>query len=1350
MKQKTLLHFWLLLCLLVTGGGSSAWAQSDLSSTYTSNVTLSATNGTKATASTIVINSSNYSAMKLGSNGNAGSFKATFPIGTKYIHLHAAGWNGKSNTLNLSTINNNSYSSPTLPISLTANSGISGNSSTYTFGTGNSDSNPNSANHYKVITLSSALTTATEITISCSERCVIWGVNSEAASSTYTVTYDSNGATSGDVPEDDNEYDKDATVTVLGNTGSLAKTGYAFGGWNTEADGTGTNYSAGGTFSITANTTLYAKWNPYTITAVSNNNSYGTVSGTTTITATPAEGYRVVAGDGGYTVTSGTATVVNNGDNTFTVTPSSDCTVQINFEAIPTHTVTISTPTGGTLTVKNGDDVVSSGSSIREGTTLTIVPEEDSSHEFAKWTATVGNTSTDYTDVFTYTVPASDFTLSATFNEVVKYAVNWSVNGNVTTEYYQKDEDIVFPDDPDNIEGKEFMGWCASTVSTTDTKPTLVSEATMETSDLNYYAVFAQKNTSIIIDTLTRATTGITNGTTTYSGWSGKSARSSAVYAGNSAGGNDAIQLRASNNSGVVSTTSGGIIKKVAVKWNTNTTSGRTIDIYGKHTAYSSASNLFGTVAQMGKKLGSIVYGTSTELTITVDSTYIGIRSNSGALYIDSLFINWEATSYSAYETTVPLKYALTFSNPTGGTIGVVDGNDETVSSGDRFYAETDLVITATPSTGYSFSGWSATAGTIDDDTEAETIFTTAESAAILSATFTKNSYTLSTSATNGTLAVTVDGDDWDGESKIEYGSTVSITPTPADDYAFATWSSSDIDGLNTTATPLEFTMPAKDVSVTGNFVAADIDYNIAVADDLPDGVSVSVADDATTAKAGDKIVVSYTESDDYDFDSWNVVDDDDNTVTVTYDEGKDEYSFTMPAKDVTVGATYQRMYKITYKVTGEEDVVSRVASGSTLDISEPASGPDFTFAGWSESNTISSTPTFATATAVTGNKTLYAIYYAKQSETSYRLVEANQANWLGDYLIAYDDDTFADGRKGGTDSNCIGASGVMANTTGRVMSKDKKTIDATWGDTYHVSLVASATSGYYLLQTQDGKYNYQSSNANGLTATETKETADSYKLTITFTSSSDVKLKLSGSANGAVFRYNTGGFFRYYKDGGQSAVYLYKKVTTPAVYTLGETVSVSVSAAGYATYCSNKALDFSHADDGLTAYIVTSDGETTDYTKMEETVPANTGLLLKAAQGSYNVLVVGASSTNVSDNKLVGVLTDTGISATADGKTNFVLRSTVQYGVGFYKVTAHNDGNPDFTVRANSAYLSVALADASRSFFEMPEDETTGLNEVRSKMSEVREGIYDMQGRKVAQPTKGLYIVNGKKVVIK
>jgi len=79
----------------------------------------------------------------------------------------------------------------------------------------------------------------------------------------YAVTYDANGATSGTVPTDANAYAPAATVTVLGNTGSLAKTGYTFTGWNSAADGTGTHYGA--TFAMgSSSVTLYAEWKtPY-------------------------------------------------------------------------------------------------------------------------------------------------------------------------------------------------------------------------------------------------------------------------------------------------------------------------------------------------------------------------------------------------------------------------------------------------------------------------------------------------------------------------------------------------------------------------------------------------------------------------------------------------------------------------------------------------------------------------------------------------------------------------------------------------------------------------------------------------------------------------------------------------------------------------------------------------------------------------------------------------------------------------------------------------------------------------------------------------------------------------------
>ena len=87
---------------------------------------------------------------------------------------------------------------------------------------------------------------------------------------TYSVTYSGNGNTSGSVPADNLSYSAGQNVTVSANSGNLAKISFNFIGWNTSADGTGTDKQPGTTFSVgNANVILYAKWtsNPvYTVT----------------------------------------------------------------------------------------------------------------------------------------------------------------------------------------------------------------------------------------------------------------------------------------------------------------------------------------------------------------------------------------------------------------------------------------------------------------------------------------------------------------------------------------------------------------------------------------------------------------------------------------------------------------------------------------------------------------------------------------------------------------------------------------------------------------------------------------------------------------------------------------------------------------------------------------------------------------------------------------------------------------------------------------------------------------------------------------------------------------------------
>lgn len=212
-----------------------------------------------------------------------------------------------------------------------------------------------------------------------------------------------------------------------------------------------------------------------------------------------------------------------------------------------------------------------------------------------------------------------------------------------------------------------------------------------------------------VVDEITKATTGVTG--TSYQEWSGKRATSDAVYAGQSAGGNDAIQLRSNNgNSGIVTTTSGGVVQSVEVEWNENTSAERTINIYGSHTAYTAATDLYDASTQ-GTLLGTIVYGTSTTLTLDGDYEYIGIRSKSDALYLDKVIITWstnpkqaaglayETASYNVIlgdEFTAP-----TLANPNDLAV-TFESSDPTVATVDEDGAVTILAVGTTTITASS------------------------------------------------------------------------------------------------------------------------------------------------------------------------------------------------------------------------------------------------------------------------------------------------------------------------------------------------------------------------------------------------------------------------------------------------------------------------------------------------------------------------------------------------------------------------------------------------------------------------------------------------------------------------
>ncbi len=314
-----------------------------------------------------------------------------------------------------------------------------------------------------------------------------------------------------------------------------------------------------------------------------------------------------------------------------------------------------------------------SGESAYAGATISLFADPADGYQFSTWTVTKAGGGTVSVSENTFTMPDDDVTISATFTPLTSYTIRFFNNGDLISSqsvYAGRTPNV--PADPEGCDGYTFVGWWTTELGTSNTaSKAWVTDFTV-TSAKDYYAIYSHTEgtssggISTTNDVLTRETTGVTSGSSSYSNWSNKIGSSGAVYAGNSAGGNNAIQLRSNNsNSGIITTTSGGKATKVAVTWESNTQSGRTLDIYGKNNAYSAASDLYSnSTSTQGTKIGSIVYGTSTELTISSDYAYIGFRSKDGALYLTNVTITWStsggSTSTTYYTSTTNCASACT------------------------------------------------------------------------------------------------------------------------------------------------------------------------------------------------------------------------------------------------------------------------------------------------------------------------------------------------------------------------------------------------------------------------------------------------------------------------------------------------------------------------------------------------------------------------------------------------------------------------------------------------------------------------------------------------------------------
>lgn len=200
--------------------------------------------------------------------------------------------------------------------------------------------------------------------------------------------------------------------------------------------------------------------------------------------------------------------------------------------------------------------------------------------------------------------------------------------------------------------------------------------------------------------------------------------------------------------------------------------------------------------------------------------------------------------------------------------------------------------------------------------------------------------------------------------------------------------------------------------------------------------------------------------------------------------------------------------------------------------------------------------------------------------------------------------------------------------------------------------------------------------------------------------------------------------------------------------------ITITINQYGNATYCSEYALDFSNVD-GLKAYAATGYNKVTQVVTLTrvQTAHEGTGLFLTGEPGEYTVPVIEYSN-DYTLNLLVGTLEQTTVNSTDGAMSNY--KFTILPGDEAPMFYPFEDNTP---FSAGKAYLQIPTAwlpsTAQRSLsIRFDDGKTTDIDElfdeVKGENGKLNGVCYDMQGRVVENPTSGIYIIDGKKVVIK
>ena len=192
--------------------------------------------------------------------------------------------------------------------------------------------------------------------------------------------------------------------------------------------------------------------------------------------------------------------------------------------------------------------------------------------------------------------------------------------------------------------------------------------------------------------------------------------------------------------------------------------------------------------------------------------------------------------------------------------------------------------------------------------------------------------------------------------------------------------------------------------------------------------------------------------------------------------------------------------------------------------------------------------------------------------------------------------------------------------------------------------------------------------------------------------------------------------------------------------YNMTGEIDVNVTELGYASFSWPRTLDFSGS--GAQAFIVTEKGNGSVHMEEVTVVPAGTGVILKAAEGSYHPETTNEEGDDVSLNMLTGTPAE---SYTVDEDNVFVLSNLSDGQAGFYVA------DPGVTIAQYKAYLKLADAGAAEADGLAFDFTSTGITTVECG-SKADNSYYNLNGQRIEESmlTKGIYIVNGRKVLVR